>query len=203
LLRRAHDHHRDLRTRRPAAAVAHPVHRHRQLMTVASLSPSPITASVRCRYITGTGHPPPMPTLSATFARENQSIKHQITVSIASGAAKTSTRPVIQPSSLFGTDKSDQAPAANPHRPTVASVRTPAAVSSLEAFRTPASVRPHTPVTGRRPKTLNESGRQAGWPSAPFCTGIAAPGLTIVRRSRAARETIKSWSRWRSACGCR
>src|SRR5436305_11203993 len=28
----------------------------------------------------------------------------------------------------------------------------------LEAFRTPASVHPLTPVTGRRPKTLNDSG---------------------------------------------
>src|SRR5438105_4924964 len=42
-----------------------------------------------------------------------------------------------------------------PHRSTPASVRTPPAVSSLEAFPTPASVHPLCPVTGRRPKTLN------------------------------------------------
>jgi hypothetical protein len=36
------------------------------------------------------------------------------------------------------------------------------AVSSFEAFRTPASVQPLTPVTGRRPKTLNDSGRSLG-----------------------------------------
>src|SRR5262249_52780912 len=33
------------------------------------------------------------------------------------------------------------------------------AVSSFEAFRTPASVRPLAPVPGRHPKTLNDSGR--------------------------------------------
>jgi hypothetical protein len=33
---------------------------------------------------------------------------------------------------------------------------------SLEAFRTPASVHPLTPVTGRRPKTLNVSGHFPG-----------------------------------------
>ena len=34
LLRRAHDHHRDLRTRVPAAAMAHPIDRARQFMTI-------------------------------------------------------------------------------------------------------------------------------------------------------------------------
>jgi hypothetical protein len=51
ILRRAHDHHRDLRTRLPAAAVAHPIGRARQLMTVTTLSPSPITASTRRSYL--------------------------------------------------------------------------------------------------------------------------------------------------------
>jgi len=37
--------------------------------------------------------------------------------------------------------------------------RTPSAVSSPEAFRTPASAHLITPVPGRRPKTLNDSGR--------------------------------------------
>jgi hypothetical protein len=41
----AHDHHRDLRTRLPAAAVAYPIDRARQFMTITPLSPSPITAS--------------------------------------------------------------------------------------------------------------------------------------------------------------
>jgi hypothetical protein len=92
-------------------------------------------------------------------AGKTSSAEYQTTMPIASRAAKTGAPLVTQPSSLFGTDKSDQAPGANPHRSTPASVRTSPAVSSLEAFRTPASVHPLTPVTGRRPKTLNDSGR--------------------------------------------
>jgi hypothetical protein len=40
-------------------------------MTIAPLSPSPITASVRRRYFTGDGDPPPTATVSATFDRQN------------------------------------------------------------------------------------------------------------------------------------
>jgi hypothetical protein len=36
------------------------------------------------------------------------------------------------------------------------------AVSSLEAFRTPASVHPLAPATGRRPKTLDETKADGG-----------------------------------------
>src|SRR5215510_15031044 len=50
LLRRAYDHHRDLRTRLPAAAVAYPIARARQLMTSTLLSPSRIAAPVPARY---------------------------------------------------------------------------------------------------------------------------------------------------------
>src|SRR5262249_5070136 len=71
LLRRAYDHHRDLRTRLPAAAVAHPIDRARQLMTITPLAPSPITASVRRRYLTGTGHASPTATVSTAFGRQN------------------------------------------------------------------------------------------------------------------------------------
>src|SRR5207245_7698057 len=72
-----------------------------------------------------------------------------------------------------------------PHRSTPASVRTPPAVSSLEAFRTPASVHPLCPVTGRRPKTLNDSGRSRSQDRTPegdpsrslsFAFGTALPG---------------------------
>ena len=45
LLRRAYDHRRDLRTRLPAPALAHPIDRARQLMTNTLLSPSPIAAA--------------------------------------------------------------------------------------------------------------------------------------------------------------
>src|SRR5438477_693129 len=50
LLRRAYDHHRDLRTRLPAAAVTHPIDRARQLMTSTLFSPSRIAAPVPGRY---------------------------------------------------------------------------------------------------------------------------------------------------------
>jgi hypothetical protein len=43
----------------------------------------------------------------------------------------------------------------NPHRLTPPRDNSPA-VSSPEAFRTPASLRSLTPVSGRRPKTLNK-----------------------------------------------
>src|SRR4029077_4147908 len=76
LLRRAHDHHRDLRTRLPAAAVADPTDRARQLMTITPLSPSPITASVRRRYLTSTVHPSTTATVSAAFGRQN--LEHRI-----------------------------------------------------------------------------------------------------------------------------
>jgi hypothetical protein len=56
LLRRAHDHHRDLRTRLPAAAVADPIDRARQFMTITPLSPSPNTAPTRRRYLTDRTH---------------------------------------------------------------------------------------------------------------------------------------------------
>src|ERR1700720_1332548 len=62
---------------------------------------------------------------------------------------------ITQPSSLFETERSGHTPALNPHRPTPLPAQTPPAVSSLEAFRTPASENLITSVNGRRPKTLN------------------------------------------------
>jgi hypothetical protein len=40
-------------------------------MTLTPLSPSPITASVRRRYLTGTGHASPTATVSAAFGWQN------------------------------------------------------------------------------------------------------------------------------------
>jgi hypothetical protein len=77
----------------------------------------------------------------------------------ASRAAKTSAPLVTQPSSCPQPTNQIKQRRQIPHRSAPASVRTPPAVSSLEAFRTPASVHPRTPVTGRRPKTLNVSCR--------------------------------------------
>ena len=90
---------------------------------------------------------------------KTQITHYKTTVPILHTATKTNTAVMTQPSSLFETARSRHTPALNPHRPTPASVRTPPAVSSLEAFRTPASLHPLAPVTGRRPKTLNKSGR--------------------------------------------
>ena len=71
LLWRAYDHHRDLRIRLPAATVAHPSNRLRQLMTSAPLSPSHIAAPAPGRYLTGDGYPPPPATVSTAFDRHN------------------------------------------------------------------------------------------------------------------------------------
>src|SRR5215468_1046867 len=39
----------------------------------------------------------------------------------------------------------------------------------VKAFRTPASVHPLTPMTGRRPKNLNDSGRSAQTAGTALC----------------------------------
>src|SRR5207244_2989604 len=80
-------------------------------------------------------------------------------------ATKTNAAVIAQPSSLFETGRSGHTPA-NPHRLRPLPAQTPPAVSSLEAFRTPASEYLITPVTGRRPKTLNSSGRRLTGPAA-------------------------------------
>src|SRR5207237_6935628 len=90
-------------------------------------------------------------------AGKTRSIKCQITAPIASTAAKTGAQLLTQPSSCPEPTNQIKQRRQIPHRSAPASVRTPPAVSSLEAFRTPASVHPLTPVTGRRPKTLNDS----------------------------------------------
>ncbi len=76
LLRRTHGHRPDLRTWLRASALVHPIARARQLMTVTPLSPSPIIASGRRHYLTGTGHAPPPATVSAAFGRQN--LAHRI-----------------------------------------------------------------------------------------------------------------------------
>src|SRR5207253_5294738 len=83
---------------------------------------------------------------------------YKITVPILRTATKPNAAVITHPSSLFKTERSGHAPALNPHRPTPLPAQTPPAVYSLEACRTPASVHPLAPVTGRRPKTLNVSG---------------------------------------------
>jgi hypothetical protein len=74
----------------------------------------------------------------------------------------------------------------------------PRRISSLEAFRTPAPVHPHTPVTGGRPKTLNDSGRSQGPRNGPK---RRSPRSTTSRRPALRRAVPTSTARvW---CGCR
>ena len=117
LLWRAHVYHRDLRTRLPAAAVASPGDRARQFMTVTPLSPSPITASVRRRYLTGTGHASQTATVSTAFGRQN--LEHQIPDHCADRIQGGQDQRPAGPSTvvLSGTDKSD--PAAAPNSPQI------------------------------------------------------------------------------------
>jgi hypothetical protein len=65
-----------------------------------------------------------------------------ITVSVAPAVLKTTVAALAQPPFRFESEKSDQTLALNLHSLTPPPVRTPPAVSSLEAFRTPASLHP-------------------------------------------------------------
>ena len=113
LLRRAYDHHRDLRTRLPAAAVAYPTDRARQFMTITPLSPSPITDSARRRHLTGTGHTSPTATVSAAFSRQN--LEHRVPDPCADRIHGGQNQRSAGHSTVVmsGTDQSDQAAPAN------------------------------------------------------------------------------------------
>jgi hypothetical protein len=80
-------------------------------------------------------------------------------------------------------DQVAQSLALNPHRPTPPPAHTPPAVSSFEAFRTPASELAPRAVTGRRPKTLNGRGplfeTQNGRSVATAGTVLIAPQPTF------------------------
>ena len=142
LLRRAYDHRRDLWTWLPAAALAHPSNRARQLVTNTLLSPSPVTAPLRRRHLTGDANARSTAILNAAFHRQSadHSLRHHRFGCTA--ALKTTVATLAQPPFPFQSDKSNQTPALNLHRLAPPPVRTPPAVSSLEAFRTPASVHP-------------------------------------------------------------
>jgi hypothetical protein len=92
-------------------------------------------------------------------AAKAQITQCDITVSVAPAVLKTTVAALAQPPFPFESEQSDQTPALNLHSLTPPLVRTPPAVSSLEAFRTPASVQPLAPAPGSHPKTLNDSGR--------------------------------------------
>jgi len=82
-------------------------------MTITPLSPSRITAFLRRRYLTGTGNASPTATGSAAFAGQN--LEHRMPNHLAD---RIQGRPNQRPAGhstvvLSGTDKSDQAAAAN------------------------------------------------------------------------------------------
>jgi len=82
-------------------------------MTITPLSPSPIIASVRTRYLTGIGYAPPTATVSAAFGRQN--LEHRIPDHRADRMQGGQNQCPAGHSTvvLSGTDKSDQAAAAN------------------------------------------------------------------------------------------
>jgi hypothetical protein len=113
LLRRAHDYHRDLRTRLPATAVAYPIDRAGQFMTITPLSPSRNTAPTRRRYLTGSAHASPTATLGATFGRQNlqhRTPDHRADPIQAGQNQRPARRSTVV---LSGTHTSDQAAATN------------------------------------------------------------------------------------------
>jgi len=83
-------------------------------MTITPLSPSPITvAPVRRRYLAGTGHALPTATASAAFGRQN--LQHRMPNHHADRTQSGQNQRLAGDSTvvLSGTDKSDQAAAAN------------------------------------------------------------------------------------------
>ena len=89
-------------------------------------------------------------------AGKTRSLQYQITVPIASRAAKTSVSLLTQPSSLFATDKSDQAPPPNPHRSTPPPSQTPPRFPPSRLFgRLPPCVPSRLCLAGvRKPLTI-------------------------------------------------
>ena len=128
-------------------------------MTDTLVSLSSAAAPVRCRYLAGNAHAQPTATVSAAFHRQKRRslgatspFRPQPGRPTAPSQCSLARRPNPE------IQKTNQTRALNPHSPTAPPTQTPPAVSALEAFRTPASVHARAPVTGRRPKTLNDSG---------------------------------------------
>src|SRR5438067_163915 len=127
-------------------------------MTDTLVSLSSAAAPVRCRYLAGNAHAQPTATVSAAFHRQNADRSAQHHLSVRSPGDRRTVAVLARPPSQPEIEKSNQTRALNPHSPTAPPTQTPPAVSSLEAFRTPASVHALASVPGRRPKTLNEIG---------------------------------------------
>src|SRR6201987_4049452 len=113
---------------------------------------------------------------------KTQITQHSITVPVAPTVLKTTVAALAQPSLPIESQKSDQTPPLNLHSLTPPPVRTPAAVSSLEAFLTPASVPPLAPAPGRHPKTLNGSSHFRAAESEAISGRVSRRGLDFLSR---------------------
>jgi len=125
-------------------------------MTDTLVSLSSAAAPVRCRYLAGNAHAQPTATVSAAFHRQNADRSAHIHLSVRSPGDRQHRRSARSPAVPTRDRKIKSNAGAKSHSPTAPPTQTPPAVSSLEAFRTPASVHVLAPVTGRRPKTLND-----------------------------------------------
>src|SRR6516162_8937814 len=155
LLRWAHGHRRDLRTRLPAATVAHSSNHLRQHMTSKLLPPPHISAPVSRRCLIGDACPPPIATVSPAVDRQNGDRSLQDHRSDPARGDQSQRHDDYSAVIPVRYPKIGAYIRLNLHRPTPLPAQTPPAVSSPEAFRTPASEHLVTPLTGRRPKTLN------------------------------------------------
>ena len=131
-------------------------------MTSTLLSPSHITAPVRRRCFTGSGGAPPTAIVSAAFARQNAAhsmSNHRFDRTQGDQNQRRGAR--LADVAVRNREIKSNTRAKSPETDTTAGAQLPA-VSSPEAFRTPASAHLITPVPGRRPKTLNASSHCAG-----------------------------------------
>src|ERR1700755_194230 len=107
----------------------------------------PATATL-CRWRPQPRPRPPKPRSFGTLARGPRD----------AGPPKPPTRYPFKPAVSSESGQVAQNLALNPHRPTLPPAHTPPAVSSFEAFRTPASVRPLAPLPGRAQEPLKVKG---------------------------------------------
>src|SRR6201993_4422544 len=125
--------------------------------TLLSLVTAPIAPPVRRRYPAGNSHTLPMAPSASTSVAKTQILRHAGTEPTRRWPTKINRpRYPFKPAVPSESGQVAQNLALNPHRPTLPPAQTSPAVSSFEAFRTPASVRPLAPLTGRHPKTLND-----------------------------------------------
>src|SRR5215831_5069920 len=104
---------------------------------------APVAPPVRRRYPAGNSHTLPISPSASTSAAKTQILQHAGTGPTARTPTKiTRPRYPFKPAVPSESGQVAQNLALNSHRPTLPPAHTPHAVSSFEAFRTPASVQP-------------------------------------------------------------